>query len=97
MLLKDYMRQSNLDDAAMAAAIGDCTSGAVKKWKYGERIPRPGPTERIRALTNGLVTAEDHNEAFRRRVARARDPQPQKAALPEPSDLFPSKQSGQAA
>ena len=43
----------------MAALIGEVSEGAVKKWRYGERTPRPHQMARITAATDGQVTAND--------------------------------------
>lgn len=59
MKLADYMKANSLDDAAMAQRIGDCTEFAVKKWKYGERTPRPEQMTKIKAATAGEVSADD--------------------------------------
>ena len=59
MKLSAYMKESGIDDDAMAASIGDCSAGAVRKWKYGERIPRPDHLRRITEATKGAVTAND--------------------------------------
>ena len=59
MRLGDFMKTRSLDDAAMAALIGEVSEGAVKKWRYGERTPRPHQMARITAATDGQVTAND--------------------------------------
>lgn len=59
MKLDEFMKAQNLDFAAMASLIGDCSEHAVKKWFYGERMPRPGQMQRIVAATNGSVTPND--------------------------------------
>jgi DNA-binding transcriptional regulator YdaS (Cro superfamily) len=59
MKLLDYMRQEGVDDAAMAAAIGDCSDHAVRKWKYGERRPDADRMLRIQEITSGKVTLRD--------------------------------------
>jgi hypothetical protein len=59
MRLADFMKDRGLDDAAMAALIGDCSEFAVKKWRYGERTPRPAQMSRIVHVTGGTVTAND--------------------------------------
>lgn len=58
MRLAEYLRTNNLDDAAFGAVVGS-SEGAVKKWRYGERIPRPDQMARIREATGGAVTADD--------------------------------------
>lgn len=59
MKLSDYMRQHALSDDAMAALVGGCSASAVRKWKYGERMPRAGVLARIHDATEGHVTAND--------------------------------------
>lgn len=59
MKLADFMKDRGLDDAAMAVLIGEASEGAVKKWRYGERTPRPNQMTRITAATAGAVTAND--------------------------------------
>jgi transcriptional regulator with XRE-family HTH domain len=43
----------------MAAQIGGVSSHAVKKWRYGERVPRPDAMQRLAKATGGKVTADD--------------------------------------
>ena len=59
MKLLDYMRDEKLDDDAFASRLGDCSGHAVKKWKYGERVPSIGVAARIEAVTDGRVTLRD--------------------------------------
>ena len=59
MNLSSYMKMHNLDDDALAARIGDCSASAVRKWKYGHRVPRPDQMARIIAATAGEVTPND--------------------------------------
>lgn len=58
MKLSEFMRDAKLDDDAMAAKVG-CSAGAVRKWRYGERMPRPDQMIRLREATDGAVTADD--------------------------------------
>ena len=58
MKLHAYMKLHKLDDATMAARLG-CGPAAVKKWKYGERIPRVPDALRIQTVTEGAVTPAD--------------------------------------
>lgn len=58
MTLSEYMKASALDDERMAAAIG-CSPGAVKKWRYRERTPRPEQLRRIAEITGGQVQPND--------------------------------------
>jgi DNA-binding transcriptional regulator YdaS (Cro superfamily) len=59
MKLATYMDRNGLDDEAMAAQIGGVSSHAVKKWRYGERVPRPDAMQRLAKATGGKVTADD--------------------------------------
>lgn len=59
MKLVDFMRNHRLSDDEFAASVGGCSAFAVRKWKYGERIPRGETLNRIAAATGGAVTAND--------------------------------------
>lgn len=59
MKLLDYMRDEKLDDDAMASRLGDCSGHAVKKWKYGERVPSIEVAARIERATEGRVGLRD--------------------------------------
>jgi DNA-binding transcriptional regulator YdaS (Cro superfamily) len=59
MNLAAYMQNHSLDDVAMAAKIRDCSPSAVKKWRYGERVPRAQQMLRIIEATGGDVTPND--------------------------------------
>lgn len=60
MKLLAYMKSKNLSDAAMAERIGGgVTSRQVRKWKYGESLPRLPELVRITRVTDREVTAED--------------------------------------
>jgi hypothetical protein len=62
MKLIDWMRDKSLDDDTMASLIGGVSGHAVKKWKYGERMPRRNELHRISEITGGEVTANDFIE-----------------------------------
>ena len=64
MKLLQYLKLSKIDDETFAGAIGVTVSG-LRKWKYGERVPRPKMIERIVQETQGAVTANDFYEAPR--------------------------------
>jgi len=53
------MRREKIDDETLAILVGDCTSHAVKKWKYGERQPPGEKIVRIEEVTRGDVTLRD--------------------------------------
>lgn len=59
MTLSEFMAEQGLADAEMAVLIGDCSDHAVKKWRYGERLPRGDQMRRIYAVTDGAVTPND--------------------------------------
>lgn len=59
MKLSEYMADRGLDDATMTEKIGSCSESALRKWKYGERIPRPRTMARIEEVTAGSVTLSD--------------------------------------
>lgn len=62
MTLSEYMKLHSLSDADFAASLG-CSEGAVKKWRYRERIPRPDQMRQISDATGGDVTANDFMSA----------------------------------
>lgn len=66
MRLIDYMRAEQLDDVQFAKLFNDglakdrrVTESAVKKWKYGERMPGALTIIHIEAITNGKVKLRD--------------------------------------
>lgn len=59
MKLAEYMKASGLEDESFAEMVGDCSSHAVKKWRYQERVPRPDQMRRIAEVTGGRVTPND--------------------------------------
>lgn len=59
MTLADYMKAHGLDDLAMAEKIGRCSESAVRKWRYGQRMPRVEQLRRIAEVTHGAVTPND--------------------------------------
>ena len=59
MKLHDYLKQSEThDEEAFAAACGVSVS-CVRKWRYGDRLPRSRHLMKILAVTGGRVTAND--------------------------------------
>lgn len=58
MRLYDWLVSNDVSDADFAERVGT-SPHAVKKWRYGERIPRSVALARIVAATNGQVTAND--------------------------------------
>lgn len=60
MQLDAYLRANDLTDEAFAKLLGPGVSAwAVRKWRYGQRIPRLAQQKRIREVTDGKVTAND--------------------------------------
>lgn len=60
MKLLDYLKANSISDEDFARRVGVSISvGAVRKWKYGERVPRLPELVRIEELTDGAVTARD--------------------------------------
>lgn len=59
MRLIEYMKERDITDERMAELVGDCTVFAIRKWKYGERMPRRKQLARLREVTEGAVTAND--------------------------------------
>ena len=60
MQLDAFIRDKSLTDESFAQLIGpDVSEWAVRKWRYGQRIPRPGMQQRISCATKGLVTPND--------------------------------------
>lgn len=58
MRLKTYLRLNGLTQKQFAENVGS-TYWAVRKWCYGERMPRPAQLRKINSATNGQVTAND--------------------------------------
>jgi hypothetical protein len=60
MQLDAYLRENDLTDEGFAKILGAGVSAwAVRKWRYGQRIPRLAQQKRIREATSGLVTSND--------------------------------------
>lgn len=66
MKLATYMGRNGLDDDAMATLIGGVTAHGVKKWRYGERMPRPAALKRIALVTGGKVRPIDFMDGLRK-------------------------------
>ena len=58
MTLREFMKSNNLTEADMASKIG-ASIGAIRKWRYGDRVPRGPHMRRITEVTCGAVTAND--------------------------------------
>ena len=60
MKLLTYMKQHNISDGDMASMVGDrVTIRAVRKWKYGETVPRLPELLRLEEVTGGAVIPKD--------------------------------------
>jgi hypothetical protein len=59
MQLIEWMREANLTDVDVATMVGGVSSHAVKKWKYGERVPRRAELQRLADISAGKVSPND--------------------------------------
>ncbi len=59
MRLLAWMRQNDVSDDALALLVGGVTGHAVRKWKYGERVPSSKIILKIETITAGLVALRD--------------------------------------
>lgn len=64
MKLADFLRTNRVSDIEFGSQV-NASTGAVRKWRSGERIPRPEQMVRIREATGGAVTADDFYPAER--------------------------------
>lgn len=58
MELHAWLNANNISTEEFADRIG-ASPGGVRKWRYGERLPRPKAMKRIAAATQGAVTPND--------------------------------------
>jgi DNA-binding transcriptional regulator YiaG len=71
MQLDAYLRANDLTDEDFAKILGPGVSAwAVRKWRYGQRIPRLAQQLRIREVTKNKVTANDLIAAAQACVSR---------------------------
>ena len=64
MKLASYLKDAGLDDEAFAQrSKGRFSAEAVRKWRFGVRVPRPQHMALIAELTAGAVTANDFMSA----------------------------------
>ncbi|WP_091974638.1 hypothetical protein [Methylobacterium gossipiicola] len=68
MLLRDWMRAAEVDDAALAEKIGDLSAFTVRKLRYRERGPSIRVAARIEELSGGMVRAPDLQPVKSRRT-----------------------------
>lgn len=60
MTLREYLKSNGISDADFAATMGGCvTERAVRKWRYGETMPRLPEAVRIEVVTDGKVKPDD--------------------------------------
>lgn len=85
MKLGTYLKDAGLDDAAFAErSEGAFSAEAVRKWRFGVRMPRPNHLALISRLTDGQVTANDFMEAAVDRSTRQAEEDPPKDPDPAP-------------
>ena len=58
MTLSDYLSFSGKTQARFAEEV-EASTGAVKKWVYGERFPRRQHLHKIQSVTKGNVSPND--------------------------------------
>lgn len=58
MRLAEYMKANNVSDADLAAYLGR-SEGAVRKWRWGQRLPRREVMVQIQEFTGGAVNPVD--------------------------------------
>ena len=59
MKLKQYLIEKNITPEAFAALIGGVSESGVRKWIYGDRVPRPEQMIAIVEKTDGVVMPND--------------------------------------
>ncbi|KQO76450.1 hypothetical protein [Methylobacterium sp. Leaf88] len=59
MLLKDWMRTAEIDDAVLAERIGDISIFGVRKLRFRQRGPSIRVAARIEEISGGMVRAAD--------------------------------------
>lgn len=59
MKLKQYLTDNNITPEAFGALVGGVSESGVRKWIYGDRIPRLEQMRRIAEVTNGSVEPND--------------------------------------
>lgn len=86
MMLKKYRVARDLSAADFAKLIGVANDSVVGRYERGDRMPRPEIVERIRKVTKGMVTFDDHLAACRKRRAARAVPK----AEPSETDAVPA-------
>jgi hypothetical protein len=59
MKLAAYMADNGIPARQMADLIGEVSESGVRKWMYGERVPRLEQMRRITEVTDGAVQPND--------------------------------------
>lgn len=59
MKLAHYLNEMNISHEQFAAEMGGLSISGVRKWLYGERVPRPDQLRKIAELTGGRVEPND--------------------------------------
>lgn len=59
MKLAQYLTEQNISHEQFAADMGGLSVSGVRKWLYGERVPRPDQMRKIAELTGGRVEPND--------------------------------------
>lgn len=58
MKLDEYLKSTGTGEEVFARRLR-CSVHAVRKWRYGQRVPRPQIMAAIMAVTLGRVRADD--------------------------------------
>lgn len=59
MKLAQYLTEKNIAPEQFASDMGGLSVSGIRKWMYGERVPRPDQMRKIAELTGGLVEPND--------------------------------------
>lgn len=59
MKLAQYLIEKNITPEQFASDMGGLSVSGIRKWLYGERVPRPDQMRKIADLTEGRVEPND--------------------------------------
>lgn len=59
MKLAQYLTDKNISPEQFALDMGGLSASGIRKWIYGERVPRPDQMRKIAELTKGSVKPND--------------------------------------
>lgn len=59
MKLAHYLIEKNITPEQFASNMEGISVSGVRKWMYGERVPRPDQMRKIADVTGGLVEPND--------------------------------------